>query len=137
MIRNLIQENRSCRRFYQGHRIGKETLYELVDLARLSASAANLQPLRYVLSCDSEKNDAIFECLGWAGYLPDWPGPESGERPAAYIIMLGDTRITQSFGCDSGIAGQSILLGAREQGLAGCMIASINRDKLRKRLTIA
>ena len=78
----------------------------------------------------------IFPCLGWAGYLKDWAGPEEGERPSAYIIILGDTAIAKDFGCDHGIAGQSILLGAREKGLAGCMIGSVKGAKLRDILQI-
>lgn len=113
-----------------------ETLSELVDLARLSASAANLQPLKYVLSSNQQQNAMIFPCLGWAGYLKDWPGPEEGERPSAYIIILGDTTIAANFGCDHGIASQSILLGAGEKGLAGCIIGSIHRENLRKILKI-
>jgi len=136
MIRDLIQKNRSYRRFYQDFAIGLDTLRELVDLARLSASAANMQPLRYVLSCDPQKNALIFPHLEWAGYLKDWPGPSEGERPSAYIIILGDTEISRSTGCDHGIAAQSILLGATEKGLGGCMIASIEREKLRETLKI-
>ena len=136
MIRDLIIKNRSCRRFHQHLPITLETLRELVDLGRCSASAANLQPLKYVLSCEPEKNAVIFAHLAWAGYLEDWPGPAEGERPAAYIIMLGDTEISRSFGCDHGIAAQSILLGATETGLAGCMIGLVDREGLRKTLNI-
>jgi nitroreductase len=136
MLRDLIVKNRSYRRFFQEQAIGIDTLRELVDLARLSASAANLQPLKYILSCTSEKNALIFPYLAWAGYLKDWSGPGEGERPAAYIIILGDKEVSKSFGCDHGIAAQSILLGATEKGLGGCMIASIDRDKLRKALDI-
>jgi nitroreductase len=113
-----------------------ETLRELVDLARCSASGANLQPLRYLLSADRERNARIYPHLAWAGYLKDWPGPVEGERPAAYIVILGDTRIRPSVGCDHGIAAQSILLGATERGLGGCMIGSIARDGLRQALAI-
>ena len=102
----------------------------------MSASAANLQPLKYLLACEPEKNAAIFSCLAWAGYLKDWPGPAAGERPAAYILILGDTEISKNFGCDHGIAAQSILLGARAQGLGGCMLGSIQRDRLRELLRI-
>ena len=76
-------------------------------------------------------NEIIFPHLGWAGYLQDWPGPKEGERPTGYIIILGDKSIKQSFGCDHGIAAQSILLGAVEKGYGGCMLASVNeREKL-------
>ena len=136
MIEDLIRRNRSFRRFHQNRPVSGETLLRLVDLARLSASAANLQPLKYLLSHDPEKNARIFSCLAWAGYLKDWPGPQDGERPAAYIIILGDKEITANFGCDHGIAAQSILLGAREQGLGGCMLGSIQRDQLRTLLNL-
>ncbi|MCP4371836.1 MAG: nitroreductase family protein, partial [Deltaproteobacteria bacterium] len=136
MIEALIKQNRSCRRFYEDHRIDIPTLKDLVNLAGLSASAANLQPLKYILSCSAETNERIFSCLAWAAYLKDWSGPQAGERPSAYIIILGDTHITKDFGCDHGIASQSILLGAREKGLAGCMIGMIKRTKLRNILKI-
>jgi nitroreductase len=136
MIRDLIKRTRSYRRFHQEFNIDLETLRELVDLARLSAAAGNLQPLKYMLFNDPEKNTFIFQHLGWAGYLKDWPGPSEGERPSAYIIVLGDTQICKSFGCDHGIACQNILLGAVERGLGGCMIGSINREKLRQDLNI-
>ena len=136
MLKDLILQNRSYRRFRENVPIERETLRALVDLARLSPSAANLQPLKYVLSCDPETNALIFPHLAWAGYLTEWPGPAEGERPAAYIIILGDTQIMQSFGCDHGIAAQSILLGAAERGLGGCMIGSIQREALRAALNI-
>ena len=136
MITELVKENRSCRRFYEDQAVAPETLKELVNLARMSASGANLQPLKYILSCDPSKNTDIFSCLAWAGYLKDWPGPAEGERPAAYIVILGDTSISENAGCDHGIAAQTILLGAREKGLAGCMLGSIDRNALRDSLNI-
>jgi nitroreductase len=136
MIKDLILKNRSYRRFYQDMPVSIDTLRELVDLARLSASAANKQPLKYILSCDPQRNALVFQNLAWAGYLKSWPGPEEGERPSAYIIILGDKTITQSFGCDHGIAAQSILLGATEKGLGGCMIGSVRKGELSQALAI-
>jgi len=136
MIKDLVAKSRSYRRFFQEVAIDKRVLRELVDLARLSPSAANLQPLKYILSCEPKKNALIFQHLGWAGYLKDWPGPAEGERPSAYIIILGDTEITRSFGCDHGIAAQSILLGAAEKGLGGCIIGTVKREELRRALAL-
>ena len=136
MLRDLILTNRSYRRFHESAAVSLDTLKALVDLARLSASASNLQPLKFVLSWDAEKNALIFPHLAWAGYLTDWNGPAEGERPSAYIIILGDTSIAHGFHCDHGIAAQSILLGAAEQGLGGCMIAAIERDGLRAALEL-
>ena len=99
-MRELVLKNRSYRRFHQEVSVEYETLRGLVNLARLSASAGNHQPLKYILSCNPEKNAVIFPQLGWATYLKDWPGPPEGERPSAYIIVLGDKTIRESFSWD-------------------------------------
>lgn len=135
MIKDLITRNRTCRRFVQDAPVDRQTLVELVDLARLSASGGNVQPLRYILSADPEKNALIFPHMAWAGYLTDWPGPVEGERPAAYIIILGDTETSRNYWCDHGIAVQSMLLGAVEKGLAGCIIGTVD-EALRTALNI-
>lgn len=129
-IADLVALNRSCRRFAGNKKVNVEEITQLVDLARISASAANLQPLKYMISASDEMNTKIFPCLKWAGYLKNWDGPSENERPSAYIIVLHDTGIAGEPGCDHGIAGQSIMLGAVEKGLAGCMIAAIDRKSL-------
>ncbi len=136
MLKELVRKNRSYRRFHQDAPVEIEVLRELVELARFSASGANRQPLKFVLSCDPETNADIFPHTRWAGYLQDWPGPAEGERPAAYILILGDTDIAKSFGCDHGIAAQSIMLGATELGLGGCMLGALDREALRRTLDI-
>ncbi|MFH1776574.1 MAG: nitroreductase family protein [Candidatus Omnitrophota bacterium] len=136
MIEELIKKNRSYRRFYEQGKIEESVLKELINLARFSPSASNLQPLKYMLSCAQEKNDLIFPALAWAGYLKGWPGPKQGERPAAYIIILGDKKISTTLWCDCGIAAQSIMLAVTEKGYAGCIIGSIQREFLRKNLNI-
>jgi nitroreductase len=136
VIRDLVLKNRSYRRFYEEIDITLETLRELVDLARLSASAMNAQPLKYILSCDRQKNSLIFPNLVWAAFLKTWSGPGEGERPSAYVVILGDTEISRFWDYDAGIAAQSILLGATEKGLGGCMIANIRREGLREALKI-
>ena len=136
-IRELVFKNRSRRRFYQDHAVDRDTLVELVDLARHSASGNNIQPLKFFLSTDPETNATIFPHTRWAGSLKDWDGPEEGERPSAYIVILGDMNITDQFGVNHGIAAQSILLGATEKGLGGCMIGSVQRVALHRELALA
>lgn len=136
MIKDLILNNRSYRRYDESFRISNDTLKTLIELARFSPSAANLQPLKFLLCTIEGKNELIFRTLSWAGYLTDWPGPSEGEKPSAYIVFLGDTSISKNFHCDAGIACQSILLGAVELGLGGCILASIDRDRLRESFTI-
>jgi hypothetical protein len=54
----------------------------------------------------------------------------------AYIVILLDTEIAKSPGCDHGVAAQSIVLGAREKGIVACIIGSIHREKLIEALHI-
>ena len=136
MLKDLILQNRSYRRFYQSERITESQLRDWVDLARISASARNAQPLKYFLSTGEPENAQIFENLAWAGYLTDWPGPVEGERPSAYIVMLHDTLIPGNYLCDDGIASQSILLGATEAGFGGCIVYSVNRNKIQTLLKL-
>jgi len=137
VIRDLVIANRTCRRFYQDVAIELETLKELVDLARLSASGTNRQPLKYILSCDPQKNALLFSCVRWAIFDGKRdPGPPEGERPSAYIIMLGDTEIAKTFTFDPGISSEVIFLGAREKGLGGTIHHAVQRDELSKALGI-
>ncbi len=136
MLEDLIRETRSIRRFYQDVPTSMDTLRELVNLARMSASKGNAQPLKYVLSSDPATNAKIFAHTRWAAYLKDWNGPAEGERPSAYVIILGDAEISRSFGCDQGIAAQSIMLGATERGLGGCMLGGLDGQGLRETLDI-
>jgi len=135
-IENLILRCRSYRRFDSSYSLDRETLYFLIKLARLAPSAGNLQPIRYILSYQPEKNQKIFPYLHWAAYLKEWPGPSPNERPTGYIIVLGDKSITTTFGIDAGAATQNILLGAVALGLGGCIIGSVERERLRKSLNI-
>jgi len=136
LLKELIYKTRSYRRFDESVRIGYKTLEGLVDLARLSASGANRQPLKYLIYNTEEDCARIFQSLIWAAYLKDWAGPVAGESPSAYMIILGDKSIFEVFGVDHGIAAQSIMLGAVEAGFGGCMIASLKKEILRKELNI-
>ncbi len=131
MIKDLILKNRSYRRFYQETVVEVDTLREFVDLARLSASGSNMQALKFALCSDHKTNAQIFSNIGLAG------NPGKADAPTAYIIILGDTNIREGFGCDHGIAAQSILLGAVEKGLGGCMVGTINRERVTDILGLA
>lgn len=136
MIRDLIMKNRSYRRFDSSVKIENQQIEKWIELARFSASGRNMQPLKYIISTDEEVNQKIFPSLGWAGYLAGWPGPAENERPAAYIAVLLDRSLAENYYCDDGIAMQSILLGAVEDGFGGCIIGSVNKSKVAKILQV-
>jgi nitroreductase len=135
-LKLLVEKNRSYRRYHQDYEVSRELLTGLIDLARLSPSARNAQTIKYVISNSPQRNALVFPTLAWAGYLKEWDGPGEGEKPSAYLIMLSDTRISDNYFCDEGIAAQSILLGAVEKGLGGCIVGSVDRLKLQRSLKI-
>lgn len=135
-LKELLSKNRSYRRFRQDVRIPMEDLEELVGYTRLCASGRNAQPLRYAIVNNEVMCEHVFPQLAWAGYLTDWPGPEDGERPSAYLIQLLDTRIVENCLCDDGIQAQTILLGAVEKGYGGCIIKAFKNENLRELLQL-
>lgn len=136
MLKDLVYSCRSYRRFCEDVKISQEELRDLADLARMTASTANSQALKFKLVNTPEENAQIYSSLGWAGALPDWDGPEEGERPAAYIIIVEDTALGKNKMTDVGITAQTMMLGAVEKGYGGCMLANVQRDKLAAALGI-
>ncbi len=134
---DIVKANRSYRRFFEEETMTRETLLTLVDYARLVPSGANKQALKYYITWEKEQNARIFANIAWAGYLKDWQGPAPGERPAAYIVIVQDKNDPMVTSLDAGIAAQTILLGATQLGLGGCMIGNIQQEKLKKVLNLA
>jgi len=132
----LLKKTRSYRRFFEEEQIPLQTLKDIVANTRLAPSPANLQPLQYVIVTDKGINRELFTCLSWAAYIKEWSGPEAGERPAAYIVILKKKKKSTFIEWDYGIVLQTLLLSAAEIGYGGCAIAAFNKDKVRKILDI-
>lgn len=135
-FKDLVTRTRSYRRFKEDVPLDLATLTDFVECARLTPSAANLQPLKYIISVDPAVNAQIFPTLAWAGYLTEWPGPAEGERPTGYIVILADHKISKVHSCDHGIAAQTIMLAAAERGIGSCIIGSVQREALAAALSI-
>ena len=135
MLADLVQKNRSFRRFYQEPPVVRTELEHLVEVARQAASGGNLQALKYFLSADPATNAKIFPTLRWAGYLKDW-APAENERPTAYIAILRDNDITTNFMIDHGISSELMRLAAIEKGIGSCLMGSIDRARLRAALEL-
>lgn len=136
MMKELVYGCRTYRRFYEEVQLSEEELRGLVDLARMTASTANSQALKYKIVNDPEKNKQVFDTLGWAAALSDWDGPVPGERPAAYIVILCDNTLGKNKQWDEGIAAQTMMLGAVEKGYGGCILGNVKRSRLAESLGI-
>lgn len=138
MLKDLVVKNRSYRGFDESHTIERETLLELVDLTRFTASSVNLQPLKYYVACEKETVGKIQSLTRWAGALSHLNLPYPGTRPTAFIVICQDNSISASAAMlkDVGIAAQTITLGAAEKGLGCCMIGSYDTAKLQNALNL-
>lgn len=137
-IEHLAHTTRSFRRFRESYPVTKELMTKWVDNAHLTASASNKQPLRYRIVTGKEQCAEIFATLSWAGALPDWDGPEEGERPTGYIIMATDAETVkgEAWRFDAGIAAQTIMLASTEEGFGGCIMLSFKRKQLKEILSM-
>ncbi|MDP2724367.1 MAG: nitroreductase family protein [Bacteroidales bacterium] len=132
MLKDLVIKNRSYRKFHFDKKVSVEALRQLVDLARLTPSSKNRQPLKYVLVTEDPDANFVFKHLKWAWFLKDWSGPTPQEQPPAYIILALDKTINEQADIDAGIVSQTILLGATEMDMGGCIIRTVNRYELKK-----
>lgn len=135
-VYDVVIKRRSIRRFKQIP-LDKEIILKLIDSARLAPSAANLQPLRYIIVTEKEMLNKVFDCLRWAAYVAPKGVPPEGKRPVAYIVVLLDKENSiEISNYDVGAACENILLVATEFGIGSCWIGSIDKENLRKILEI-
>ena len=84
-LMNLLKERRTYRRFCQKP-ISEEILAEILTAARYASSAANKQPLSYVVVKTPQKVQEVFAETKWAAYLPKEQGqPKAGEEPVLFM----------------------------------------------------
>jgi len=128
-----IRKRRTVRKYLQKS-VPKDVLLRCVDAARLSPCGVNFQPLRYVIVDDSKLLKEVFGTLSWAVYLPDYY-PTEEEMPQAYIVLLLDKKGRTPVH-DAAIASMSISMVAYDEGLGSCIMASVDREKLRRILGV-
>ncbi len=130
-FQNIVTNTRCTRRFKSDINIQKDDLIELIDLARQTSSGKNMQPLKYIPITDDNIKDEVYKPLVWAAHLQEW-NQAKNEKPSAYILIVNDTSIEGFAAIDSGIAMQTIMLGATAKGYDGCVLASIDKVAYKK-----
>jgi nitroreductase len=130
-VYRTIAARRTIRKF-KPVPVPRELLERLVDAARLAPSAANLQPLEFIVVDDAALKARVFPCLKWAAYIAPAGDPKPGQEPAAYVVTLANTAIREKmFEYDLGAAMENMILAALEEGVGSCWMLSIDRDTLR------
>lgn len=133
-VSEAIRNRRSIRKF-KGKRVPYKTLKKLVDAGRLAPSAANLQPIEYLIVDEPELEEKVFENTEWANYI-DWE-PSLEKRPRAYIFILINEKSSSSwYKYDVGLACENICLKALDEGLGTCILGAIDKNAITKLLNI-
>ena len=128
-LMELLKTRRTCRRFKQDP-ISNEIIQDILTAARYASSAANKQPLSYVV-VTSELVKDVFNYTKWAGYLPPEQGqPKPGEEPVMFIGIIENTDINKNCDTDAGLAISNMTLAAWNHGIGSCIIGACNKPKL-------
>ncbi len=130
-VMELLKTRRTYRRFEQKP-VSKEILDDIRLATRLSSSAANKQPLTYIVINEPAKVDEVFQYTTWAGQLPKELGwPKDNEKPVLFIAVIENTDISPAYcDTDAGIALANMTLAAWAHGVGSCIIGACNKAKL-------
>ena len=134
-ISNIVETRRTIRRFLPIE-IDEAILLDVLNLARLSPSGANRQPLSYVVVLDEKMRGDIFNHVKWAGYISPDGTPSEGERPMGYIAVLSDTTISKAPDIDVGATCMTINYLLEAQGIGVCWMGAIDREAISELLDI-
>lgn len=137
-LMDLLETRRSIRKFDEGRPVPPEVVDEVLAAARVASSAANLQPLRYLVVRSPELVEQVFPLLRWAARLPPEQGvPRAGECPPLYVVTLIDRSVKSPYAeTDAGLALSNMTLAAWNEGVASCILGSVDREGLRALLDI-
>ncbi len=135
-LEKALVERRTIR-FYEQKPVAKEDLEFMIDAARVTSCASNLQRLRYVVAMEHALVDAIFEHTAWAGLLAGKRSPVKGvTSPAAFIAVLGTAPANMHLYADAGAAIHAMQLAAWGRGLGCCWIGSVDKKAVEPMLPI-
>jgi nitroreductase len=133
---DLIVSRRSIRQF-RPEPVSQEILRDVVNAGRLAPSAANRQPLEFIVVDEESKRKQLFPCLKWAGYIAPKGNPKPGQEPQAYVVVLVNTEIRENgFEWDSGAAIENMILAAWERDIGSCWIISADKACMKTSLNV-
>lgn len=135
--------NRQSDRGYKDQPIEKDKLERILEAARLSPSACNAQPWKFIVVDDEDLKNKLADTtsskiLGMNHFTK--------QAPVHIVIVMEGANLTSNFGSmvkrkhfpliDIGIAAEHICLAATAEGLGSCMIGWFDEPTVKKLLNI-
>lgn len=133
-LMELLKTRRTYRKFDQNRPVSQSIIDDILLAARISSSACNLQPLRYLVIKSPQKTEQLFPLTRWAALLPKELGqPKEGEHPVLFILVVYDSRHkTKWIDTDAGLAISNMTLAAWNHGVGSCIMDNIDRAEIKK-----
>lgn len=111
-----LQKRRSVRS-YQTKPVPKELIEKLLDAARISPSAKNLQPWHFIVVTETKTRNALSKGM-FAHFVKDAP---------VVIALCGDEQASPDwYMVDVSLAGENMVLAATAEGLGTCWVGSFD-----------
>ena len=131
-VLDVIQDRRSIRAF-KDRTIEEDKLKRVLEAARLSPSAKNLQERIFIVVKDKAKREALVDAARGQGFV--------GEAPAVIVACADNTNYTMPCGqlaypIDTAIAVDHMTLQAVAEGLGTCWIGAFNEEEVKELLGI-
>ena len=135
---DMIKERRSIRKF-KNEKVDRETMKEIIDIAKWAPSWVNYQVARYTLIDDEETiqklaNDAV------KGFVYNMDTLKNAKGVAVVSFVKGKSGkkdgiegLAQTWEVfDAGIASQTFCLAAYAKGIGTCIMGVINEESIAK-----
>jgi len=118
---------RTSSRDYKPTPIPQATVEKLLEAARLSPSANNVQPWHFIVVTEAEKRKALSKGI-YAKFLKNTP---------AVIALCGDQQASPKwYVVDVALAGENMVIAATAEGLGTCWIGSFDEKAVRELLAV-
>ena len=135
-VYEAITTRRTIRRFKQ-KAIDSAILERIVNAGRLAPSAANCQPVEFILVTEPDLRKQVFDTTAWGGRVTPRRTPQPGQEPTAWVVvLLNSQRGSLEAKADAAAAIVNMILTAVEKGIGSCWIGSVKREELAKILNI-
>ncbi len=135
-VYQAITTRRTIRRFQQKP-IDLAVLERIVNAGRLAPSAANSQPVEFIVVTQPDLSQQVFATTAWAGGVTPRRTPKPGQQPTAWVVvLLNSKRGHLSAKADAAAAIENMILTALEADLGSCWIGSVQRKELAQILNV-
>lgn len=136
-----LAKMRQSDRKYKNQAVEKEKIIQCIETARLSPSANNSQPWKFIVVDDFETKEKIAECTIGLGM-----NKFTHQSPVIVAVVLEKQNFMSSIGSiiknkdyclfDLGIAVNQFCLQAADLGLGTCIIGWFDESKIKKMLGV-